>query len=141
MTLEEQLDKYVIEKKKKHSLICQKAMFATRFSLSRVTPIPCCISVGPRLRPQGWSGNWENYEVPDREMTRKLRKKKHENRELFTGYRVKALQLDYGSRSRENLAQKSDWLKGRMACFNSQSEVTYLPLFVCHSLVSLEKAL
>ena len=33
------------------------------------------------------------------------------------------------NRSRENLAQMSDWLKGRMACFSSQSEVAYLPLF------------
>ena len=53
----------------------------------------------------------------------------NENGELFTGYKVKALQLDYGNRPRENLAQKSDCLKGRMALFGIQSEVTYLPLF------------
>ena len=30
------------------------------------------------LKLQSWLGNWENYEVPNREMTRKLRKKQRE---------------------------------------------------------------
>ena len=54
-------------------------------------------------------GKWgksldKSYEVPDREMTRKLKKKTSKKQENFTGYRVKALQLDYGNRSRENIA-------------------------------------
>ena len=51
-------------------------MFARRFGLSiKSDPDLMLHFIGPHVRPQSWPQNRESDEVPDREMTRKLRKK------------------------------------------------------------------
>ena len=74
-------------------------MFAVRFSLSIESDLNSMLhffgTTCQALKLSGKPGKSQenNYELSNREMTRKVRK----SRENYNGYKVKALQLDYGN--------------------------------------------